>query len=273
MSTQVAKKEEAGLPAEIMDDIFETAGEGTTYKAGELQIPFIRVAQGTSPQLKKSESKYIPNLRQGDIFNTVSQQIWDGEEGITVIPCFQTTVYPEFTPGEQGGGYLGTRSPDDPDLTRTTRVGAKEFLPNGNEVINSDQHYCLILGDDGIFDFAIIDFKSTGLKVSRNWKTQIAMYKVRHPKTGEMKTPALFATAWKLRVIEESKVVDGEKRTWYNWAVSRVGLVEDKSLRDSAQEFRRQIMEGEARAVSEDELVSNSAPAGNNTAPDDDIPF
>ena len=30
MANQVAKKEEAGLPAEMMDDIFDTAGEGTT---------------------------------------------------------------------------------------------------------------------------------------------------------------------------------------------------------------------------------------------------
>ena len=59
MANQVAKKEEAGLPAEMMDDIFDTAGEGTTYEASELQIPFVRVAQGTSPQLKKSDMKHI----------------------------------------------------------------------------------------------------------------------------------------------------------------------------------------------------------------------
>ena len=92
MSTKLAKKEEAGVPAELMDDILETAGEGTSYEADELQIPFVRVAQGTSPQLKKSDMKYIPDLRQGDVFNTVSGQIWDGEEGITVIPCYQVTT-------------------------------------------------------------------------------------------------------------------------------------------------------------------------------------
>ena len=67
MSTKLAKKEEAGVPAELMDDILETAGEGTSYEADELQIPFVRVAQGTSPQLKKSDMKYIPDLRQGDV--------------------------------------------------------------------------------------------------------------------------------------------------------------------------------------------------------------
>ena len=183
MANQVAKKEEAGLPAEMMDDIFDTAGEGTTYEASELQIPFVRVAQGTSPQLKKSDMKHIADLRQGDIFNTVSNEIWDGEKGITVIPCYQVTTYPEFVSSNEGGGFVGVRSPDDPDLSQTTRVGAKEYLPNGNEVIKSDQHFCLILGEDGMYEPAIVDFKSTGLKVSRRWKTQIAMQKVKHPKT------------------------------------------------------------------------------------------
>ena len=31
------------LPANIMDDIFATAGEGVDYDTSELQIPFVRV--------------------------------------------------------------------------------------------------------------------------------------------------------------------------------------------------------------------------------------
>jgi len=273
MSNSVAKKEEAGLPAALMDDIIATAGEGATYEASELQIPFIRVAQGTSPQLKKSDAKYIADLRQGDIFNTVSGEIWDGEKGITVIPCYQVTTYPEFLPEDQGGGYLGLRSPDDPDLQRTQRQGAKEFLPNGNEVIKSDQHFCMILGEGGMYEPAIVDFKSTGLKVSRRWKTQIAMQKVKDSK-GVMRTPALFATMWKLSVVEESKTVDGQLRSWYNWQVEKVGFVQDKGLFDEAKAFRESVMKGEAKAASEDQPVKDSAPAGKDTLPeDDDIPF
>ena len=273
MANQVAKKEEAGLPAEMMDDIFDTAGEGTTYEASELQIPFVRVAQGTSPQLKKSDMKYIADLRQGDIFNSVSNEIWDGEKGITVIPCYQVTTYPEFVAGDQGGGFVGVRAPDDPDLSQTTRVGAKEYLPNGNEVIKSDQHFCLILGEDGMYEPAIVDFKSTGLKVSRRWKTQIAMQKVKHPKTGEMKTPALFATMWKMTVVEESKTVEGELRTWYNWAIEKVGLVQDKALFNEAKLFREQVMKGEAKAQQEETPMASATPVDNTPVEDDDIPF
>lgn len=269
MANAVAKKEEAGLPAEMMDLIVDTAGEGIDFDASDLQIPFIRVAQGTSPQLKKSDSKYMPNLRQGDIFNTVSGQIWDGEEGITVIPCYQTTSYPEFYPESQGGGYVGNRSPDDPDLQRTERQGAKEFLPNGNEVIKSDQYYCLVLSEDGDYNPAIVDFKSTGLKVSRRWKTQITMQKVKDSK-GVMRTPALFSTIWKLTVVEESKTVDGSLRSWNNWQIEKVGFVQDRNLLDAAISFRKSVEKGEAKAVSEEVAPT---PTQATQMPDDDVPF
>ena len=45
MANSVAKKEEAGLPAAIMDDIISTAGEGVDYDTSDLQIPFVRVIQ------------------------------------------------------------------------------------------------------------------------------------------------------------------------------------------------------------------------------------
>lgn len=270
MANNVVKKEEAGLPATIMDDILLTAGEGIDFDASELEIPFIRVAQGTSPQLKKSDAKYIAGLNQGDVFNTLTKETWDGEKGITVIPCYQATVYPEFIPEDQGGGYLGPIDPSDPRLTQTTRQGAKEFLANGNEVIKTDQHYCLVLGEDGMTQKAIIDFKSTGLKVSRRWKTQIAMQKVKDAQ-GKMRTPALFATMWKLSVIEESKTVDGSLRSWYNWSIEKVGYVQDKAVFDEAKEFRASITKGEVKAAADDEMKTTNS---SSTPPqDDDIPF
>ena len=271
MANEIAKKEVAGLPAEIMDDIMATSGEGVEYDTTELEIPYIRLAQGTSPQLKKSDAKYLADLKQGDVFNTVSGQIWDGEKGITVIPCYQTTTYPEFSPEDQGGGFLGLVPVNDPRLNQTERVGAKEFLPNGNEVIKSDQHFCLVVGDDGMYEKAIVDFKSTGLKVSRRWKTQIAMQKVKHPTTDEMKTPALFATMWKLAVVEESKTVDGSLRSWYNWSVEKVGFVQKKSLFNEAKAFRESIVKGEAKAAKEE--VPANAKKASTPLTDDDVPF
>jgi len=247
----VAKKQEAGLPStDVLDLLSEHQGVGLDYDTSDLQIPFIRLIQAMSPQIKKSDPSFIAGASQGDVFNTVTGQSWEGEEGVVVVPCYQETKYLKFKPREQGGGYLGELSKDDPDISRTARTGAKEVLPDGNELVKSDQHYCLILDESGVPTFGIVDMKSSGLKVSRRWKTQIKMLTIKHPKTGELVSPPLFGTKWKLSAVEESN----DQGTWFNWAVSNEGFVEDKELLDAAINFRKSIMSGEAKAVAEDVL-------------------
>ena len=236
----------------ILDDILETAGEGVDYETSELQIPFIRVIQALSPQIKKSDAAFIKGAEQGDLFNTVTGEVWKGEEGINVIPCYQETKHLEFTPRDQGGGFVGELPAGDPNILKTTRQGAKETLPNGNELVKSDQHYCMVLNKDGSAQPAIVDMKSTQLKISRRWKTQIAMQKI-PDKNGVMRTPALFATIWNLKTVEESN----DMGTWYNYTIEKVDLVKDKNLFIDAKNFRSSVESGAAKAVPE-EVVTES---------------
>ena len=105
-----------------------------------------------------------------------------------VLPCYQVTVkYLEFV--HLVIWVAGSKRRDQLRLIlfsrQTTRNGSKEILPNGHELVKSDQH--LLLGDRCRRYHSqpvVIDMKSTQLKVSRRWKTKIAMQKVKHPKTG-----------------------------------------------------------------------------------------
>lgn len=272
MANAVAKAQSTEISADLMDDIFADAGDGAAYDSSEMQIPFVRLLQALSPQIKKKDPAYIEGASAGDIFNNVTGQFWPGEDGITVVPCYQVTKYLEFTPRDQGGGFLGEIAANDPRLQSTTRTGGKELLPNGNEVVKSDQHFCLILDDDGMIQPVVIDMKSTQLKVSRRWKTQINMKKVKHPKTGQLVTPALYASMWKLRAVEESN----DKGDFYNWVVEGIGLVSDTNLYQEAKAFRESIMSGAVKAQAENHPAAANetslADSGGQTM-DDDIPF
>jgi len=263
MTTAVAKAKTTAVSTDVLDDIFDYAGEGAAFDSSEMQIPFVRLLQALSPQLNKKKAEYIEGASSGDAFNNVTNQYWDGEAGLTVIPCFQTTKYLEFTPRDMGGGFRGEIPSNSPFLQQTTRSGSKEILPNGNELVKSDQHFCLIVEDDGSFQPVVVDMKSTQLKVSRRWKTQIAMQKVKHPTTGEMKTPPVFATMWKLRSVEESN----DQGSWSNWTVEKIGLVENRDLLMEAKSFRDSIMAGEVKAAAEDHGNGGSANQG------EEIPF
>ena len=264
MASEVATKKNAELSTDLMDDILEFAGEGAAFGADEMQIPFIRALQALSPQLNKKKPEYIDGAEQGDLFNTVTGQVWKGEEGVTIITCYKVTKYLEFTPRDMGGGFRGEISPTNPVLQQTTRQGSKELLPTGNELVKSDQHYCLVLDGEGSFQPAVIDMKSTQLKVSRRWKTQIAMQKIKHPKTGQMITPPLFATEWKITTVEESN----DQGSWFNPSVEKVGLVGERDLMLEAKAFRDSVAAGEAKAVAEE-----SVPTSSSVEQDDSIPF
>ena len=252
----VTKKDQ--LPADLLDEITASAGEGTTFDSSEMQIPFIRIIQALSPQVNKKDPAFIDGADQGDAFNTVTSEFWTGEEGLLVIPCYQETKFLEFVPRESGGGFMGELEPNNPDIQNTERKGAKEILPNGNELVKSDQHYCLVVGDGGMVQPAIVDMKSSQLKVSRRWKTQIAMQKIRHPKTDALLTPAVYATMWKLTTVQESN----DQGTWYNWSVTKHGLVQTKEILSEAKLFREQVMKGAVKAVDETEPLEK-----------DEVPF
>jgi len=266
MANAVATKKNAELSTDVLDDIMDFAGEGAAFDSSEMQIPFVRLLQPLSPQLNKKKSEYIEGASSGDAFNNVTGQYWDGEEGITVVPCFQTTKYLEFVPRDMGGGFSGEIAPTDPVLQRTERQGSKEILPTGNELVKSDQHFCLVLDEDGMFQPVVIDMKSTQLKVSRRWKTMISMNRSKHPKTGALFTPPVFATTWKLHSVEESN----DQGSWSNWAVEKVGLVESRELLLEAKAFRDSVVAGEVKAASE-ETASASGPRSESM--DDSIPF
>jgi len=259
MANEVAQAKGTSVSADVLDYMLETAGEGASFDSSEMQIPFIRVLQALSPQLNKKKPEYIEGAEQGDMFNTVTNQFWSGEEGIIVVPCYQSTKYLEFIPRDSGGGFQGELAANDPLLQQTQRSGAKEILPNGNELVKSDQNFCLVVDSDGSYQPAVVDMKSTQLKVSRRWKTQIAMQKINHPKKG-MITPANFTTKWKLTTTEESN----DQGSWNNYQLENPGLA-NMEIMLAGKAFRESIMAGEVKATPEE---TPTAPLK-----DDDIPF
>jgi hypothetical protein len=98
--------------------------EGTRLE--EQTTPFLRMAQGQSPELKPSDGGYIRDLRLGDVFNTATREVYDGPTGIEGIICWKDYGYGQWIPRDLGGGFRGSISPEDPLVTQTlSRMAAK----------------------------------------------------------------------------------------------------------------------------------------------------
>ena len=48
MANAVAKAKGVEVSTDVIDDIFETAGDGASFDSSEMQIPFIRILQAMS---------------------------------------------------------------------------------------------------------------------------------------------------------------------------------------------------------------------------------
>jgi hypothetical protein len=70
----------------------------------DVRLPRIAVAQPLSPELDEVHEKYILGLKAGDLFNSVTGEVFGkGPVGVVVVRV-EPTRYIEFNPIELGGG-------------------------------------------------------------------------------------------------------------------------------------------------------------------------
>ena len=225
----------------ILEEMSKDSGGGfEEVTSSDVQIPFIRVIQAMSPQIKKSDSAFIKGAGQGDIFNTVTKQFWSAEDGILVIPTYFQQKLLEFVPREQGGGFVGelTASSEEVKKAQRNEAGA-ELLENGNELVRTAQHYVKIVHDDGTLENAIVDMKKTQLKKSRQWMSIMMMQK------HNGKTLPSFSQVYRLKTVEEGN----DKGSWYSWSVEHEKMVESIESYNDAKSFHTSIKSGELTAL------------------------
>ena len=94
MSNKVAKTKANGqlMPAVSLDlvqaDAESISGLENANSPDDLALPFLKVLSQLSPQCNKTSNSFVEGAESGMIYNTVSGKLYDGEEGIDVVPAF-----------------------------------------------------------------------------------------------------------------------------------------------------------------------------------------
>ena len=240
---------------DLMKAFEEDSGSGfEEVTSSDIQIPFIRIIQALSPQLKKTDPGFIQGASQGDIFNTVTKKFWTGEEGIEVIPIYYQLKLLEFIPRSQGGGFVGelkSASPEVQKAVRDTDTGL-ELLENGNELVRTAQHYIKVIHEEGTLENAIVDMKKTQLKKSRGWNSIMMMQK-----TKGITLPS-FSSIYKLSSVEDGN----DKGSWHSWSISHARQMDSMEAYTEAKSTHMSIKTGEMRVA---------LPAADATS--DEVPF
>ena len=92
---ELAKKEEAGalaLPGGY--NYGDDAGSGWENTGTEdFTIPFLAILQSMSPQVQETEAEFIEGAKAGMLINTATQELYDGKEGVELVPCYTQHLF------------------------------------------------------------------------------------------------------------------------------------------------------------------------------------
>ena len=236
---QVAEKKKTDVALAGMFEADANTGFGN-MDTDDYALPFLRVLGQLSPECNKRDAKYIDGAEPGMIFNTVTKQLYDGENGVNIIPCYYKREYVEWSDrGEGTSAPIAIHSVESGIIKDTTRdAGYKDRLPNGNYLENTASYFVTI--DDGTS--ALISMKSTQLKVSRSWNSMMNSIKLKG-KNG-MFTPAMYSHVYNLKTVQQSN----DKGTWFGWSIEKVGPVQDKGLYEQAKSFAVSANKGDVTA-------------------------
>ena len=243
-------KTDAPLPANVFED---DMGKGLgSIGQQDLALPFLKILAQLSPEVNERDGKYVKGAKAGMIYNSVTGELYDGVEGIDVIPAFYKLEYLEWKDRGEGLGAPVNIYQSLSDIMSKTKADAnyKDRLPNGNYIEKTASHFVIILGDSP--STALISMKSTQLKISRKWNSMMSGLKLKG-KNG-LYTPASFSHIYRLKTTQMSN----DKGTWFGWEVSKVGPVTDSQAYQQAKTFSENISKGNVKAKHGDDKPKGS---------------
>lgn len=213
-------------------------------------IPRLKVLQDLSPQVKKTEQGYIKGSEAGQFCDPISERIWDGEQGLLVIPISYRRSHIEWKLREKGGGFVADHGPDGKILELCTKNDRNQMiLPNGNQItVNAEYFVFVVDPETGEFTPYVLGLSGSQLKKSRRWNTMINQLRVENPANGQMINPAIFYRAYRL----SSEPERNEQGSWFGVhitpAENTLDLPDGTSLYLAAREFRNAVTSGAVKA-------------------------
>jgi hypothetical protein len=253
----MAKDVTKGGGTAVMDpNLFEAdAGLGMENLGQEdLALPFLKILSGLDPLLDQNE-----DARKGDIYNTVSGQVYKGKDGIKVVPCAYQRKFIQWQPRGKGSGapmniFSATEKlPEvkrDPDDNKDYVVGGE-----GDYIEETHQHFVVLVHPDGAAETALIAMKATQLKKSRKWNSMISSTVI-NGKNGPFQAPRC-SHIYHLKTLSE----ENSKGSWHGWEMSREGPIQDVNLYSQCKAFAQSVIEGDVVVKHQDDSQTETTNA------------
>jgi hypothetical protein len=182
-----------------------------------MAIPFVRIAQDSSPQLKKNNPGYIEELEAGDFFNTVSKVVY-GKKLKAIVLKFER-IYIEWLPNR--GGFVGYHSVENAERIAADKTFGKWKTETGN-ILQENYVYFLLLDGHEKEGINVFSLYSSAIKSAREWNRLLTTHVLDN---GKRALP--YYLVWEIT----SEHIEKEPYDWYVPRMSFSGYINEKQYK------------------------------------------
>lgn len=225
--------------------------EGATQES--FAIPFVAVLQKGSPQVDEASGAAIEGAKAGMFYDNVAGRMFDGKNGVLLVPCAYRRVFLRWAPkGADGAGFKGELLPETvADMRAKGQIvdlDGKLYIPLPDGTINEKKcdriadtrnHYVLLIDEsNGGWSQALVSLSSTQIKKSKMLMSALAGIKFDGP--NGLFTPPTFANLVRATTVPESN----DKGTWHGIKFAIEGKVARAEVYAAAKAFHASVAKG-----------------------------
>lgn len=196
-------------------------------EAEDLVIPRLELVQALSKCRKKSDPAYIEGCEEGMLYNNLTRELYG--ESVTLVPVFFKKEWLLWRDQEEGGGFAGAH----PSLSDAERERQNQEEPEEWESIETHQHFCLLVRQDGTTEEVVVSMAKSKMKKSKQWNSLI-----------RINGGPRFSRMYK---YEGVPAVNDKNQDYYNVEVKNEGFV-TQEIFEHAEKTYGSISSGKAKA-------------------------
>jgi len=249
--TEVATKDQAGLPAEYAG-LEDYAGQGLDdLDSSDRSVPFLKVLEKNSPEIES-----VDGAKAGMIIDTSTNRLY---ETIRFVPACREHAFVEWVPIDNGGGLVASYGMGE-DIAKWAKTQrGKISLRNGNDLVETFYLFGILLPEEGDDESepkpVVISFTSTRIKTYKSIVNRSDSIMLMGAGGRKFKAP-WFCHVWRIGTL---KKVDGNQ-SWFlytaefdspNKDAAGARLPADSEVVQMGAEMVRQKSSGELKMAQE----------------------
>lgn len=263
--TAPAAESRALTAVDLNSMVLDDAKTKQHFAREDMAIPFLRVLQSNSPQIDNADDRYVPGSAIGDFINTATLEMWDGQEGVRIVPVAFTRSFTEWNKRNEGGGFVKDWGNEDPRqklaCVRDPETG-RDVTRDGTELMFSALYFVFIIDPEtGARQQVAFPLAGTQMKKSKAWAIGMEMLEVEWPRgSGKQINPPMFFCSYQITTVPE----ENKKGKWRGVKIERaedtLDLVDGEAIYLEARAFKNAIMAGEVRVDAPEPEVLEAEP-------------